>query len=339
MTQKQRIDAFVALGKSITSDKRNINNILEQAAIKNPWYTKNYTQKQLQALASNLTREKLTSWVAPYPDTENNKIVGLILAGNIPLVGFHDILTVLIAGFHAQIKLSSDDAGLTPWVIDELLNIEPAFRNKVQIVDRLSNYDLIIATGSDNSSRYFDYYFGKKPHIIRKNRNAVAILTGEESPAQLQALGFDIFDYFGLGCRSVSKLYTPRDYDFKPFFEAIESFNSIKEHHKYVNNYDYNKSIYLINGDKHLDNGFLLLKEDHRLASPLATVFYEEYEQLSDVTIQLEAEADKIQCIVTQATIETTIPTFPLGGSQQPALTDYADGVDILAFLFENNQA
>ncbi len=293
------------------------------------------TKKQLQALSSNLTSEKLTPWVASYPIVQTDQTVGLILAGNIPLVGFHDILCVLIVGFRAQIKLSSDDAGLTAFVLHELIDIEPAFAEKIQIVDRLQQYDLIIATGSDNSSRYFNYYFGKKPHIIRKNRNSLAILTGTESPEQLKALGSDIFDYFGLGCRSVSKLFIPRGYNFNLFFEAIEYFSPIKTHYKYVNNYDYNKSIYLINGDKHLDNGFLLLKEDKRFASPLATVFYEEYEQLPQLVAQLETQADKIQCIVTEATIETSIPTFSLGGSQCPSLTDYADGVDVLEFLSE----
>ena len=335
MTQKQRIDAFVALGKLLTSDGEKIERVLRQASIKNPWYTLDNTRKQLQALSLNLTTEQLTNWVTSYPIVQSDKTVGLILAGNIPLVGFHDILCVLIGGFHAQIKLSSDDAGLTTFVLDELITIEPAFAEKIQIVDRLQQYDLIIATGSDNSSRYFDYYFGKKPHIIRKNRNSIAILTGTESPEQLKALGADIFDYFGLGCRSVSKLYIPRGYDFNLFFEAIEDFNAVKEHNKYANNYDYNKSIYLINGDKHLDNGFLLLKEDVRLASPLATVFYEEYEQLSQTVAQLEMQTDKIQCIVTESTIETNIPTFPLGDSQCPALTDYADSVDVMAFLSE----
>ncbi|MBD1426856.1 acyl-CoA reductase [Sphingobacterium arenae] len=335
MTQKQRIDAFVALGKLLTSDGEKIERVLRQASIKNPWYTLDNTRKQLQALSLNLTTEQLTNWVTSYPIVQSNKTVGLILAGNIPLVGFHDILCVLIGGFHAQIKLSSDDAGLTTFVLDELITIEPAFAEKIQIVDRLQQYDLIIATGSDNSSRYFDYYFGKKPHIIRKNRNSIAILTGTESPEQLKALGADIFDYFGLGCRSVSKLYIPRGYDFNLFFEAIEDFNAVKEHNKYANNYDYNKSIYLINGDKHLDNGFLLLKEDVRLASPLATVFYEEYEQLSQTVAQLKMQTDKIQCIVTESTIETNIPTFPLGDSQCPALTDYADSVDVMAFLSE----
>lgn len=337
MTQKQRIDAFVALGKVLASPSEKMDAVLREASIKNPWYTIENTKKQLIALSSNLTEEKLIQWLVPYPDPaiQNNKVVGLILAGNIPLVGFHDILCVLIAGFHVRIKLSSDDAGLTSFVLHELIEIEPAFAPKIQIVDRLQQYDCIIATGSDNSSRYFDYYFGKKPNIIRKNRNSLAILTGTESAVQLKALGHDIFDYFGLGCRSVSKLYIPKGYDIRHFFEAVEDFNTIKEHYKYNNNYDYNKSIYLINGDKHFDNGFLLLKEDTRLTSPLATVFYEEYQHIDAVISQLEAQADKIQCIVTEATIETTIPTFPLGGSQCPSLTDYADGVDVMAFLSE----
>lgn len=335
MTQKQRIDAFVALGKVLASHSHKMDAVLREASIKNPWYTIENTKKQLAAISSNLMDEKLKQWLGSYPAIQSNKVVGLILAGNIPLVGFHDILCVLITGFHAQIKLSSDDAGLTTFVLQELIKIEPAFAPKIQIVDRLQQYDFIIATGSDNSSRYFDYYFGKKPNIIRKNRNSLALLTGTESAAQLKALGHDIFDYFGLGCRSVSKLYIPHGYDAHPFFEAIEDFSSVHDHYKYTNNYDYNKSIYLINGDKHLDNGFLLLKEDTRLASPLATVFYEEYHHINDVVSHLETQADKIQCIVTEATIETSIPTFPLGDSQCPSLTDYADGIDVMAFLSE----
>lgn len=338
MTQKQRIDAFAALGKFLASDQEKITKALTQAAAINSWYTITNTKTQLQAISANLTSEKLTQWIAPYPATQTDQVVGLILAGNIPLVGFHDILCVLIAGFNAQIKLSSDDAGLTPFVLQELIEIEPAFAEKIHVVDRLQQYDLILATGSDNSSRYFDYYFGKKPHIIRKNRNSIAVLTGTESPEQLKALGFDIFDYFGLGCRSVSKLYVPRDYDFHRFFKAIEGFKAVQEHHKYSNNYDYHKSIYLINGDKHLDNGFVLLKEDTRFTSPLATLFYEEYDHLDQAAAFLNTQADKIQCIVSEATIDTPIPTFSLGGSQCPSLTDYADGVNVLEFLFRNKK-
>ena len=335
MTQKQRIDAFVKLGDLLASSQAEIEQVLQRAAVQNAWYTVDNTTTQLQALSSNLTYDKLSNWTASYPTVETGQVVGLILAGNVPLVGFHDILCVLISGYKAQIKLSSDDAGLTSFVLQQLIKIEPAFSDQIEIVDRLQDYDLIIATGSDNSSRYFDYYFGKKPHIIRKNRNAVAILTGSESPEQLKSLGFDIFSYFGLGCRSVSKLYVPKAYDFTPFFNAIENFSPIKEHHKYANNYDYNKSIYLINRDQHLDNGFLLLKPDERLTSPLATLFYQEYNNVDQAIADLEVQADKIQCIVTNAAIEINIPTFSLGESQYPSLTDYADGVDVMAFLSE----
>lgn len=335
MTQNQRIDAFVALGDFLRSMPQPLIDVLERATTRNPWYTRDNTQKQLAAISENLTAEKLNQWLAGHEMADNSKKVGLILAGNIPLVGFHDILSVLIAGFVAQIKVSSDDAGLTPFIISSLIAIEPAFEAKIELVERLQDFDLIIATGSDNSSRYFDYYFGKKPNIIRKNRNSVAILTGEESPAELMALGNDIFDYFGLGCRSVSKVYFPAGYPIATFFEGIEGHNGISNHYKYVNNYDYNKSIYLINGDKHFDNGFLLAKEDTRFTSPLAVVFYEEYTALDTLMATLEENKEKIQCLVTEATISSTIPTFHLGEGQSPALSDYADGVDTLAFLRE----
>jgi len=334
LTKKQRIEAFAALGIFLQSGTHRLDEVLHAAAIKNPWYTVPNTQKQIAALAKNLEEDMLTDWLASYPDLNSDKSVGLILAGNIPLVGFQDILAVLISGFSAKIKLSSDDAGLTPFVINELLRIEPRFSSKIEVIDRLTDYDLIIATGSDNSSRYFEHYFGSKPHIIRKNRNSVAILTGEESTEELHNLGYDIFDYFGLGCRSVSKVFIPEGFQLTQFFEAIAPFEHVCDHYKYSNNYDYNKSIYLINGDKHFDNGFLLLKEDSRIASPLAVLFYETYCNLHDVKQSLQNQADKIQCIVSNGTIESTIPTFSLGGSQCPSLTDYADGVNVPAFLF-----
>lgn len=333
MTQNKRIDAFVALGDFLRSMPQPLIDIIEKAATKNPWYTVENSKRQLAAISQNLTTDKLNAWLGEHEMADNSKKVGLILAGNIPLVGFHDILSVLIAGFVAQIKVSSDDAGLTPFILSSLISLEPAFKAKIELVERLQNFDLIIATGSDNSSRYFDYYFGKKPNIIRKNRNSVAILTGEESSSELLALGHDIFDYFGLGCRSVSKVYFPVGYDIARFFEGIEPHHEISNHYKFANNYDYNKSIYLINGDKHFDNGFLLAKQDERYTSPLAVVFYEEYSALNDLVAELEANKEKIQCIVTEATISSAIPTFPLGQGQSPALTDYADGVDTLAFL------
>src|SRR5690606_1626820 len=176
-----------------------------------------------------------------------------------------------------QVKPSSDDPVLTPHLLDQLIAIEPRFSKKISVSERLKNFDLVIATGNDNSARYFTYYFGQKPHIIRKNRNSAAILTGKETPQDFQRLGRDIFDYYGLGCRSVSKLFVPQGYDIARFFEGITQFSDIINHHKYANNYDYNKAIYLVNGDKHYDNGFLLIKPDQRTASPLAVVSLEEY--------------------------------------------------------------
>ncbi|MGZ3753523.1 MAG: acyl-CoA reductase, partial [Mucilaginibacter sp.] len=188
-------------------------------------------------------------------------------------------------------------------------------------------------TGSNKTSRYFDYYFSKVPNIIRKNRNSVAVLSGNETTEQLHNLGHDIFNYFGLGCRNVSKLLVPEDYDFVPFFEAIESFQPIINHHKYNNNYDYNKSIYLVNGDKHFDNGFLLVKEDNRMVSPLAVVFYEQYEDINTVEALLARESDNIQCIVSNMPLKTNNQVVDFGKSQQPALWDYADGIDTMGFL------
>ncbi|HAL51521.1 MAG TPA: acyl-CoA reductase, partial [Sphingobacterium sp.] len=280
--------------------------------------------------------EKLNHWLAPYPDLNSTRIVGLILAGNIPLVGFHDMLSVLISGFRAKIKVSSDDAGLTSYVLRLLKQIDPSFTDAFEIVDKLKDFDLVIATGSNNSSRYFDYYFGTKPHIIRRNRNSVAIIGGQESPDQLESLGPDIFDYFGLGCRSVSKLFIPKDYPIAHFFEGIAAFNNVTEHFKYNNNYDYNKSIYLINGDKHFDNGFLLLKEDERTASPLAVVYYETYETLAEVENKLQLAQENIQCVVSEIALNVPSPVFRFGESQCPALDDFADGVNTLDFLFAN---
>ncbi len=333
MTKNQRIAAFAQLGDFLRTNNQSLADLLARIEVKNPWYTTENVYRQLHAIAQNLTSEQLSSWTETLPDNSSDKTVALVLAGNIPLVGFHDILSVLISGFKVQIKPSSDDAGLTTWILQQLVEIEPQFAAKIEIVERLGAHDLIIATGSNNSARYFEYYFGKKPHIIRKNRNSVAILDGSETPEQIAQLGRDIFDYFGLGCRSVSKIYIPENYDIAQFYEGIADFQSVSQHHKYGNNYDYNKSIFLINGDVHFDNGFLLLKEDKNWASPLAVVHFERYATLADVAKDLDAAQDQIQCVVTNAQISSNVPVFTFGESQCPALDDYADGVDILAFL------
>ncbi|PUV25658.1 acyl-CoA reductase [Sphingobacterium athyrii] len=336
MTKQQRINAFVKLGELLKKQPEDLIQIIQLAQHKNPWYTIKNVENALHAITSNLTAEQLNYWLQDYPDNESAKTVGLILAGNIPLVGFHDILCVLISGFRAKIKVSSDDAGLTNYVLNRLKQIEPAFETAFEIVDKLKDFDLVIATGSNNTARYFDYYFGVKPHIIRRNRNSVAVITGTESAAQLQALGHDIFDYFGLGCRSVSKIFVPKGYNVSHFFEGIADFKDVADHYKYNNNYDYNKSIYLINGDKHFDNGFLLLKRDERTASPLSVVYYEEYDSLGDVENELNQQAENIQCVVSEVQLNIQSPVFHFGESQCPALDDYADGINTLDFLFTN---
>lgn len=334
MTKHQRIVAFAQLGDYAGTPSEELDRAVAQACLHNPWYTHDNMLRALRAWAAVLTTEKLGQWLDGYNvDGESELSVGLVLAGNIPLVGLHDILCVLAAGFRAQVKLSSADSHLTRHVIDKLIEFEPAFAGRLATVDRLQDFDLVIATGSDNSSRYFEHYFGNKPHIIRKNRNSVAVLDGGESPAELQALGHDIFDYFGLGCRNVSKVYLPAGYPIATFFEGIASFRTVMDHHKYANNYDYNKSIYLINGDTHFDNGFLLVKPDVRLASPLAVVYSEEYGDTQALVQRLEADAGLLQCVVSRQGLTTSVPVFPIGHSQKPELDDYADGVNTLDFL------
>ncbi|QNL52618.1 acyl-CoA reductase [Olivibacter sp. SDN3] len=338
MTTNKRIEAFSALGKYILEDTVSMTSLIDEAAHYNSWFTSENIKSSLTALANNLSVDKLSKWLESYPtvDIPTNKTVGLVLAGNIPMVGFHDILCVLITGFNVQIKLSSDDKILIPYLLKQLITFEPAFEGSINYTERLHNFDLIIATGSNNTARYFEYYFKHVPHIIRKNRNSIAVVHGDERPQELQQLGHDIFDYFGLGCRNVSKIYFPKNYAVSTFFEAIEPFISVINHHKYHNNYDYNKSIYLVNGDEHFDNGFLLLKEDERIASPLAVAYYQTYETLSDLINQLNKQENHIQCIVSNKTIKTKTPLFPLGHSQRPALNDYADGINTIDFLVQN---
>jgi len=338
LTSLQRIHAFAALGGYMRTFPADLERLVHLASRHTAWFTPPYIEQAIKALANNLHTDSLQKWLQPYQeklDRPTNKTVGLVLAGNIPLVGFHDILAVLIGGFNVQVKLSSDDKILIPHLLDHLITLEPRFQACISYVDRLQQFDAIIATGSNNTSRYFEYYFSKVPHIIRKNRNGVAVIHGTETQETLQQLGHDLFDYYGLGCRNVSKIYFPENYTFNAFFEGIAPFHEVINHHKYHNNYDYHKSIYLINGEQHLDNGFLLLKRDQRIASPLAVVYYETYSDLHLLKEQLNQRHEEIQCIVSDQPLETISPVFPLGKSQHPALDDYADGVNTLDFLME----
>lgn len=328
-------DVFSTLGTQLSCPDDELSAIIRDEHYYNAWFAADNVEKAVKAIGRMLNKKDLATWLNRYPIALRaaNKQVGLVLAGNIPLVGFHDVLCVLISGNHALIKSSSQDNRLIKEVLKRLTLIEPTFGDKYTFTERLASFDAVIATGSNNTSRYFDYYFSKVPNVIRKNRNSVAVLTGDETKDQLFALGHDIFDYYGLGCRNVSKLFVPPGYDIVPFFEAIEAYKPIITHHKYNNNYDYNKSIYLVNRDQHFDNGFLLLKEDKTMASPLAVLFYENYDSLDRVQELLRQQSENIQCIVTTARLDVNNQVVNFGESQQPALWDYADGVDTMDFL------
>ena len=309
-----------------------MERLMDQLHESNSWFKRSQLEFAFKSWRNALTQENLDKWLAPY-DLSNEKLktIGLILAGNIPMVGFHDVLSVLISGNKALIKLSSNDELLIPLVLDYLGTIEPELKNRYKITkEKLENFDAVIATGSNNTARYFDYYFGKYPNIIRKNRNSVAVLNGSESKEDLLALGEDIFRYYGLGCRNVSKLFVPKGYNFDAFFEGMFVFKDLINDEKYTNNYDYNKAVYLMSNFNILDNGFLTIKEDTSYASPISSVFYEYYEDLETLKNKINSDNEKIQCVVSNQLIENSVP---FGSTQNPALWDYADNVDTIKFL------
>lgn len=333
LTFEQRKRAFSTLGQYLAAPDEALKQLINTAQNTNAWFTPEEVQRAVSGFSSMLNASDLDKWLEFELPERPSKKIGLVLAGNIPLVGFHDILAVLATGNTALIKLSSQDNKLTPHILKKLTEIEPEFEPSIRYTEKLENFDAVIATGSNNTSRYFEHYFRKVPHIIRKNRNSIAVLSGNESSEELQRLGHDIFDYFGLGCRNVSKLFVPQNYDLQPFFEAIEPFQPVINHHKYSNNYDYNKSIYLVNGDKHLDNGFLLVKEDERLTSPLSVVYYETYQDIRSLEEKLQKDADLIQCIVSGIDLKVDNQLVSFGQSQNPSLWNYADGINTIDFL------
>lgn len=302
----------------------------------NGWFTPEQVYFAVQSWAKALREDNLNKWLSTYPldcaqGDKKVKTVGLILAGNIPLVGFHDFLSVLIAGHKVLVKSSSNDQHLIKFLADYLISIEPKLSYYISFTEgKLENFDAIIATGSNNTARYFEFYFKDKPSIIRKNRNSVAVLNGMETHEDLVNLGEDIFRYFGLGCRNVSKLFVPKGYNFDAFFKAIYEYKDVIFYEKYSNNYDYNKAVFLMSNFKLLDNDFLTLKEDVSHASPISSVFYEYYEDIADLQKRLISESDQIQCVVSNNLIPNSIA---FGQTQLPRLWDYADNVDTLQFL------
>ncbi|MEL6867354.1 MAG: acyl-CoA reductase [Bacteroidota bacterium] len=333
----ERIDLLVETGQRIKADAQGREAVIHQAYLHNRWFTKENSQKAMAALTDFfLHREKLEQWLSAYPMTERDTsmVVGMVLAGNIPMVGIHDVLSTFVAGHRAKVKLSDKDKKLIPYILDTMADIAPKARAYFEMVDRLQGFDAVIATGSNNSSRYFDAYFGKYPHIIRKNRNAVAVLTGEESTEELRALGEDVFAYFGLGCRNVSKLYVPKDYDFTPLLEVFHEHKDLALHDKYKNNFDYNFTLYILNKVEHLSNGCILLVNEATLQSRIASLHYDYYDNWTDLEREIGERTEEIQCIIGAKAVGEQ-PLIPFGKAQQPELWDYADGVDTLDFLLK----
>ena len=345
MQLKDRIIAFANLGRVIqqyTSGneqilpgyKQILDKAIEQSRVQNPWFTSENIQLALTGIAHILKQDLLENWLSEYhlPEkTEDSKNIGVISAGNLPLVGFHDMLCVLITGNRYIGKLSGKDQELLKALTTILTNINAGFTGKIEFTEELLHgFDAIIATGSNNTGRYFDYYFGKYPNIIRKNRNSVAVLTGKESKKDLQLLADDIFQYFGLGCRNVSMLYLPEGYDIPQLIDNFAGYSFVINHHKYANNYAYNKAVYLVNRVPHYDSGFVLLREDPKLSSPLGVIHYQYYNDLNKLMNSLQVAAGEIQCVVGSKEIKDAVP---FGKTQMPELWDYADGVDTIRFL------
>ncbi|MEI6049310.1 MAG: acyl-CoA reductase [Bacteroidota bacterium] len=344
MNLDDRIKSFATLGEILLTTlddkpeiyKKQLNALIDNQHKVNPWFTSENVRNAIYAIGNKLTKEDLVKWTNAYPELlEKIKPLraGVIMAGNIPLVGFHDFLSVLISGNNLIAKTSSKDSELIVGISEILCSINPEFRHKIEFTEGpLTNFDIIIATGSNNSSRYFEYYFGKYPNIIRKNRNSVAIIEGNETDSELRSLGKDIFSYFGLGCRNVSKIYLPRGYDISALTRNWYAFSGIIDNTKYANNYDFNKAVYLVNKESFYDTGFLLMKENSGLSSPVSVLHYEYYDSQNSLKLELEQQIEKIQCVVGRDYVHP-------GEAQSPHLWDYADGIDTIEFLLKKNIA
>jgi hypothetical protein len=350
MDLEERIKSFALLGESLRNSLNNnfvtngvtgrdrslLNTLIDNQYKHNAWFTPENVRRAISAIANELNEDNLIRWTDAYPAIHSQITplkVGVIMAGNIPLVGFHDFLSVLLTGNILIAKTSSKDPELIIYISNLLCSINNGFKDKIKFTDgAMTDFDAVIATGSDNSSRYFDYYFGKYPNIIRKNRNSIAIIEGNESHGELEALGEDIFSYYGLGCRNVSKVYIPKGYDLMSVSHFWESNRKVINNSKYANNYDFNKAVSLVNKEAFFDTGYLLIKEDNRISSPVSVLYFEYYDSQYAVKQQTEFLKEKIQCIVSRHNI-------PFGKVQLPHLWDYADGIDTIEFLLKKNLA
>jgi hypothetical protein len=352
MSAEQIIQDFTSLGSEFLNasigeelhpefDSQPVSSLrfeMENCCHYNPWFIPSFIRFGYAAWAEALQKPKIAQWIKTYDQKVNEDkalaSVGIIMAGNIPMVGLHDLICVLASGHHALIRLSSSDDHLIPAVLDTLTRIDAGLKNRFTVVQGpLKKFDAIIATGSNNSSRYFDYYFGMYPHIIRKNRNSVAVLSGHETEEEMKKLATDIFMYFGLGCRNVSKIYLPEGLGMEEIMPFFEDYGFLAEHNKYRNNYDYHKSIFLINRIDHLDNGFLLAREDNSLMSPISVIHTEKYSSIDLLNKHLNQFRDQIQCVISSG--KEVYAAIPPGSSQVPELWEYADNVDTMEFLMK----
>ena len=330
MNIEKRIAAFANLGDYILENPVLLQEVVNKTFIYNTWFTKENTNRALQNIAKEfLNKEKVQNWISAYDlehTTYDSKVIAIVAAGNIPMVAFHDILCVLISGNQLQLKLSEKDKYLLPFIFEKLTEIEPEFKDTISIQFKLENFDAIIATGSNNTARYFEYYFSKYKNIIRRNRNSMAILTGNETEEDIENLGHDIFDYFGLGCRNVSKIFVPKDFDLMSLKEGLSKHKEVSQHNQYMNNLDYQRTLYLMNQTPLIDIDFINIVENKGLHSPISCLHVERYENIDEVNNYIIDEKENIQCVIGK-------DYLAFGKSQQPGLSDYADNVDTMKFI------
>jgi len=329
MNINERIDLMARLGEYFVMNDEALQSAKEKAHIENPWFSIEFIDLAIENIARYFLQKNLVqAWADAYafnknPSTQKN--IGIVMAGNIPLVGFHDLLCVFISGHTAIVKPSSKDEVLMKHVAEKLFEWNSEAKNYIVFAERLKNCDAYIATGSNNSSRYFEYYFSKYPNIIRRNRTSVAVLTGEETAAELDLLADDIQLYFGMGCRNVTRLFVPEGYPFIDLLDALRKYNYFADFHKYKNNYDYQLALLIMNRKFYMTNESIILTENESVFSPVSQVNYSFYNESKTLQESLQKNTD-IQCIAGKGFI-------PFGKGQSPSLTDYADGIDTMQFL------
>ena len=341
MNREKQISGLAQLGfyinKFLEVKPENYNEVdekfaalLRKSEIENSWFTQESQRFALKQWADLLTEENLNHWLSKYKPSHNSKKVGLILAGNIPMVGFHDVISVILSQHIALIKLSSKDRTILPFLLNKWQEFSEA-ELQYEFVEKLQDFDAVIATGSNNTARYLEYYFKDHLSIIRKNRTSIAVLKGDETPEELQLLAEDIFWYYGLGCRNVTRLFIPQDFVIDGLFENFLNFKEIINHNKYANNYEYNRAIYLLNQERFWDNNFVMLKEDEALFSPLSVINFTRYKNIDEVKSFINENKENIQAIAAKP--ELGLDSIALGEAQNPDLETYADHVDTMQFL------